>query len=45
MNIGSDPFGIFDNGTDLMRTTPNQSLFDVREGDDANGAVERERER
>lgn len=45
MNISSVPFGIFDNGNDLMCTTRNQSLFDVREGDDANGAVERERER
>lgn len=45
MNIRSVPLSIFDNGNDVMCITPIQSLFDVRKGDDANGAVERERER
>lgn len=44
MNIRSVPFSIFDSGNHWMGITPNQSLFDVREGDDANRAVERERE-
>lgn len=42
MNIRSVPFSIFDSGNDVMCFTPNQSLFDVRKGGDANGAVERE---